>query len=472
MSNDDPNWPDRPPVAPPTSPVVDNLEAPPYVVQQEVIKSRGFGRFLALGIGLVFLGGVGVVAVTAFGGAGAGADSPEAAVEALAMALDQEDVIAALEVLAPSEVGTASDLYPRVLDLAVQEGALEDVDWLAGVDFQVTGLETRTEQLHDGVALVELVAGTFSVTVDPELADAIFLDGVDTDMSITVREMRDELAGIVDEQIPGDDLYMEFPFSVRAVDSIFVMTVKRDGGWFVSPFYTAAEYGRQMLDLPPADFSASRENAESGAGSAGAVIDGLVSLVNENRLEDLVRAGLAGDGDGLFEPLNVFVPPDEAGVFLDYADSYLTLVEDMLSGGDMSLDELRREFASMVDEIQLDGQATLQIDMREEARPDGAVVLHLESGSLAVEGSIVDPDTRELSVFAAELTWDGLCGQASMTIDGDAEEQVDDCIPVDEVPIDLDNIFVVVDKVGGDWYFSYVETGLAYAELILEGQLE
>ncbi len=472
MSNDDPTWPDRPPVSPPTSPEVDNLEAPPYVVQQEVIKSRGFGRFLALGVGLVFLGGVGVVAVTAFGGAGGGADSPEAAVEALAMALDQEDVIAALEVLAPSEVGTASDLYPRVLDLAVQEGALEDIDWLAGVDFQVTGLETRTEQLHDGVALVELVAGTFSLTIDPELADAIFLDGTDTEMSVTVSEMREELAGLVEDQALGEDVYLEFPFSVRAVDSIFVMTVKRDGGWFVSPFYTGAEYGRQMLDLPPADFSASRENAPSGAGSAGAVVDDLVNLVNENRLEDLVRASLAGGGDGFFEPLNVFVPPDEAGVFVDYAASYLTLAEDILSDGDMSLDELRRQFANTVDEVQLEGEATLQIDVREEARSDGAVVLYLESGSFAVEGSIVDPDTRELSVFSAELGWDGLCGQASLTINDDAEEELGDCIPVDELPIELDNIFVVVDKVGGDWYFSYVETGLAYAELILEGQLE
>ena len=135
MMNDD-SWPTQPPIAPPVEVGVEGIDAPDYVEHTEVLRSGGqVGRIVALLIGLVFLGGVGWAAVAAFSGDREGASSPEEAVRDLTEALSNEDIVAAIEAMAPSEVGTAADLYPRVIELAVREGASEREDWLAGVDF-------------------------------------------------------------------------------------------------------------------------------------------------------------------------------------------------------------------------------------------------------------------------------------------------------------------------------------------------
>ena len=102
---------------------------------------------------------------------------------------------------------------------------------------------------------------------------------------------------------------------------------------------------------------------------------------------------------------------------------------------------------------------------------DGAVVLHLASGSIAMDASVVEPESRTVSTMEMEASWDGLCGRAVVVIDGSGPDEMSDCVPTDVLPAGFDDVFVVVGQVEGDWYVSYIETVLAYAELFVEAEL-
>ncbi len=99
------------------------------------------------------------------------------------------------------------------------------------------------------------------------------------------------------------------------------------------------------------------------------------------------------------------------------------------------------------------------------------MVLHLTSGSITLDVSFVNPDTREIGTASVDASWDGMCGRVLLVLDGRAEDPISDCVPTDALPSGFDDVFVVVGEVNGDWYISYIETILAYAELFLEDEL-
>ena len=438
---------------------------------QEVTRLGRVGRVIALLAGVIFLGGIAALVVSGLNGDPQGAESPSAAVEQLSLALSNEDVLAALEVMAPSEVGSASVLYPRVVELAVREGALENADWLAGVDFTVTGLETRTEMLHPEVALVELVSGSIRVSFDPKVADQFWFQRGQIEGSITIDDIRSDLRSGLHEISEFSGSLFDLPVTIEQPNGIFIMTVKRDDSWFASPFYTAAELGRRILDLPEADFSISREQALSGASVARGVVDDIVSMVNDHTIEEHVEIALSDDPNNVYKPLGVFIPPDEAGVFLDYGPSYLALAESFTDSGEFVVADFQREIAEFVEELNLQGQISMDVNVKEENREDGTVVLGLRSGSVGIEASTIDFDSREVGTFDIELLWRGLCGQLTVVVDDFDEESISECFPLGILPLGFSEVFFVVDEVDGYWYLSYIETLLSYAEIFLEDLL-
>ena len=426
------------------------------------------GQLVAVVVGVVFLIVVGYVAITSFTEDRRGEESPEAAVQELVEALNSEDLIAAVSILAPSEVGSFGDLYPRIVELAVAEGALEGEDWLTGVDFELVGLETSVVELHPGVALVELRRGTLSMAIDPEAADPVFADSGDIETSITIQRMRDEMYDGIDQV--GKDV-TDLPFSIRAPDGIFLMTVNRGDGWFVSPFYTAAEYGRQIFDLPPADFTASRENAAPGAQTPTGVISDLVSMVNDNQLEDHFEALFTSDPDGIYGPFNVFLPPDELGVLLDYGPSFTAWTEQISEWLEITAEAAEEISKEIRDSFDVRGEVSVSAEIREEPRDDGDVVLYLESGSIRMDAVVVDLTVGETIEIELDASWDGMCGRGSLIINDESLGSLDDCVPDDALPDGFNEVFVVVTEIDGDWYISYVETILAYAEIFISDQL-
>ena len=424
-------------------------------------------RVGALAIGLIFLAAIGYAAVGAFTGAGVGGDEPEAVVAAMATAASNEDALGMLAVLAPSEVGTFSELYPDLLEWAAREGHIENEDWLAGVDIEISGLDTEATYLHPDVAIVELRAGTLSITVDAEVADSWYVDRFGLEYTRTVDEM---LAQLQDSVSESQDDIIDFGlgelFELQAPDAIHVMTIRRDGRWYVSPYYSVAEFARRITDLPQADFNASREDARPGADSASAVIGDFVDMLNSHRLEDYLEAETIADLDGERSPLNALVPPDELGAILDYAVSYRAWLDRI------NEEEQPENLWQIVDDLGLEirGEISIDIDTREQPGAGGSVVLYFSSGSIAANAQVTVIETGEIQPWEIQMSWEGLC-TTGYTLIYDDYQDFDACIEPEDWPGDEDELFVVVRDVDGDWYVSYVETGLAYIRLFLDDYL-
>ncbi len=431
------------------------------------------GRLAGILFGLAFVGLVVYSAVSSITGSKRGKGTPEGAVEMLFDAMSREDLIGVMSVMAPFEVGTSADLYPKAVDLAVAADIIEDANWLAGIDFEAEDLEMRTTVLHPEVALVALTRGELAIALDPAAADPLFADIDSFQGSITLQEAHQELSNAIWE---ANREVGDLPFTLQAPDELFVMTVKHDGKWFVSASYTAAEYGRQILSLPPADFSASRDNAANGAETPSGVIDDLVEMVNSRSAEEHWDAILSGGPDGVFEPLAVFSPPDELGALLDYTPAYNALVEQIeewLADEEFGIDI--EAMTEPLENIEVEGDLSLAVTTREEPASEGKAIVYLESGSISARLVLSEQTAGESVHFELGASWDGLCAWGyAFFDDGFSNDSTDfyECLPQEALPEGFDQAFVVVTEVNGSWYISYVETILAYAELFLDDALQ
>lgn len=441
---------------------------PPIPPNSQGSKGRTL-QLVAVMVGVLALAGVGVAGVLGFSGGAEGGDTPQAAVERLVEAVNDEDIVAGLEIMAPSEVGRASELYPKIVALAVRDGEVTSEDVLAGVDIEMTDMVYEVEQLHDAVAIVHMRSGTISVTVDPAVVDPAMLAEMAPDLdenntaTITIAELEDEMRAEMSSSGVEADL-----FGVRAPDSLFMMTIERNGTWYVSPLYTLAEFGRQALDLPAADFDASRADARPGAATAEGVVGDLEDAVNAIDFDELVERAGAGEYPD-YAGFDVLLPPDEIGVFLDYAGSYQALVERLAGTSGVDAEQLQDEIGDLLGQIEVDGQILLDIDTSATEIEPGLVRLDLVSGRFDIDVELTETSSGERVGLEAELSWDGLCGEATLVVDGQLDSYEAEC--AQDLPLELDNVFVVVGEVDGTWYVSYVETVLAYVELGLDAEL-
>lgn len=422
-----------------------------------------YTRAVAIALGVAFVGLMVFSAVRLLGSRG-GSDSPGGAVRAFAQALSEEDIVGALGLLSPSDVATLPDLYPKLARFAEHEDIVERVDWLRDVDIDISGLEIRTTQLHADVAVVELLEGRLSADVGAGADSGAFGDVEKRRYSTTVSGLQRELA------MAASDWDDAVPWQTRAPRHVFVVTVRQGGVWYVSPYYTVVEIARQILDLPDADFTASRERAEPGAASAAGVIGDLVEVVNSRSLDEHYADLTAEERSAASAPLNALVSPAEFGPLLDYWPSYLTLAERL---ADERVLNDNPTLARMLeaDDFEVDGRLRLRVDTRNEARPDGSVAVYLESGSATVSGSASIGD--ETFAFDVDAAWDGLCGEGYAYVEDAFSEQFDGC--ADPTPDDwyheIDAIYVIVNEHDGTWYANWLATLLSYLEVYLDHRL-
>ena len=430
-------------------------------------RAARIARIAAVAVGLIFLAVIGYAVVGALGGDGTGGDNPEAVVEAMAVAASNEDTLGMLALLAPAEVGTFSEIYPDLMEWAAREGHIEGGDLLAGLDIDISGLEVEATHLHPDVAIVELRAGTLAVTADPATADPSYVERFGSDYSTTVDEMLAEIQETVGEsQDDVIDFGLGELFELHAPESIHLMTVRSGGRWYISPLYSVVEFARGIADLPQADFTASRQDPKPGASSAANVMGDFVDMLNSHRFEDYLEAETITDNVDERSPLNVFVPPDELGVVLDYAVSYRAWL-DRINERDQP-----ENLWQIIDDLGLEisGGVSIDIDTREQPGPDDAVVLYLSSGSINASAEVTVIETGEVQPWEIHMSWDGLCTTGHAQIYGDFED-FDACIDPEDWPGDEDELFLVVRRIDGDWYISYVETALAYVRLFLDDYL-
>ena len=98
---------------------------------------------------------------TASGGGG----SPEAATRNMVESLEANDLLGALDTLAPSERQVVRDQIDQWLAEGKRLGALKDVDLkdVPGFQPQINDLTLETEPVNDRVAAVTFTGGTYTV---------------------------------------------------------------------------------------------------------------------------------------------------------------------------------------------------------------------------------------------------------------------------------------------------------------------
>ena len=463
----------------PTYGAQDAPSAPPYVHDGETPKGKK-GRFVVLGIAAAAVIGFGALGVNQLvSDTDSGSGTSQGAVEDLATAISNEDIIGAIELMSPNEIGQAADLYPLIVELAQDQNELGGDDPLAGIDLEVTDLEIDVQELHSDVHKVYLDGGNAQVTVSPDDLDALLW-----------RDMVEELpgGGVVEDSRTWsisdlqDDLDQELGYEGYEVSGLFLMTVREDGNWYISPEYTALEYAREALDLPEADFTLSRDLETQGSSSPEAVVTDFadaMEAIDETYIEDLLNNLDSSVIDDPFE-IEQFsdgirgIAPGEYGAFIDYAPMFAALYSEELAGED--LDELRREFDEQLEEVReayADAGLELSVDVEVEARTEelgnNRVKVTIASGSLTIAGSAVVDGRRTFGDATLEVI-DGTCGRVRGQFDGDSVDEFE-CAQNLLPGAGFDGFYIVVTEHDGEWYFSPIETILQYVRDGIESEL-
>ena len=152
----------------------------------------------------------------------------------------------------------------------------------AGIDLDLSDLSYRTEELAPGYVKV-------------------YVDGFKVDATVQYEGVSD----LVRRAWTGDDTSAHTITDTTSIPpeiGTFVVVVQDEGGWYVSPAYTALEYVRVGNELAPADY-----------GSGRAAIGELGADSPEAAVEAAVRAFGSGDWDTLWR----MVPPSELPLY-DY----------------------------------------------------------------------------------------------------------------------------------------------------------
>ena len=216
-----------------------------------------------------------VAAVTALVGAGSfttysflaagrdgGAATPEEAVTNFVSAAEHEDVLGMIDVTLPEEVGVLRDAVTSVTSDATRLQLLSDSfdpAAVTGIDISVDDLTLDTNYLEGGLAVVTAKTGTLNVSFDPQAFP----------FGSTVREL---LVASAQAHRTSTDL-------AAAGTQPSLMTVQRDGRWYVSVEYTLAEYIRQSTGLEmPAPLVRSPIGFDSPEAAANGFYDRLAAL--------------------------------------------------------------------------------------------------------------------------------------------------------------------------------------------------
>lgn len=222
--------------------------------------------------GILVIGTLGFAAINLT--AADGADSPEAAVEGLFEAIDQEDLIGMVESLEPAErrllLSTVQELQAEGERLGLADPDT-DLRGLQGLDLEVSDLQLQTEELADGVVAVE-VGGSISGTTD-------------------LREL--PLGPVIDDAIgrareDGDEEWDDTATDRTEIDGRLV-AVRRGGGWHVSLVASLAEAIRRDSDdpapFPNPDDAIPAVGADSPEAAVQAMIDAATALDGRRMIE-------------------------------------------------------------------------------------------------------------------------------------------------------------------------------------------
>jgi hypothetical protein len=390
-------------------PMVDLEEA----ASQPPARRRSPGTVIAATVGGVAVAAAAIFGVSRVlsGGDSGGAPTPEQAGLDLLTAIENEDVLGAIDVLLPGERETLREPVTGMIDELRRLEVLSsdaDASAVAGVDivFEDERVEVAETNVDD-IANLDIFA-TASATVDGEqlpIGD-LLLDNIDSPLS--------ELDA--DAPPEGGDSPLE------------ITAVEEGGRWYLSLFHTIAEANRQAQVDPP-DIPEEGLEPLGGDGPEDAV-DAILTGLEQLDVATIVAA------------LN----PEEFQALQRYAPIFLESAQDSL---DQSLEEsgLTIEIADPEYTVSGSGDTrSLSFDYaRVDLSADGeSVTVELEDGCWRVVGPAEEVNSCELSANmpALEDTFE----------DPDAVQDL--LTTFEEVFAGYEDPGFIVEQVDGQWYLS------------------
>lgn len=221
-----------PPPAPPPEAAPPPLQTspPPPVGARPTVTNRRPVRLVAGIAAAVLAIAVGVTVWNPLG-RGGGAESPEAAVRALADAAAKEDVAAVVGLLPPEETRRLLPLLDAVITKAADTGVVSKDAPGAGTTVEIKNLTTRVVAINDDVSAVHLTGGTMSGALDRNTLPGPIKDVVPEGTGGTKSMDFGELAKTWNRERNGEGMDL--------------MTVRRNGRWYVSPLFTVTSWYQQ-----------------------------------------------------------------------------------------------------------------------------------------------------------------------------------------------------------------------------------
>ncbi len=238
-------------------------------------------------------------AVSSFAGSNqGGADSPEALGLAMMQSVENEDMLGLIDVMLPGERDlfreSAVDFVNEFIRLELLSPAA-DLSQIAGVDLDIENEAVFVRPTNvDDISNVA-ISGLMTATVDGE--------------ALPIGNMIDDVAAIL--EVPSPDRSQMSGSGSEAIDTEFT-AVERDGRWYFSMMYTAAEFARQEVGLGEIPVTGL---TPIGGDSPEEAVDLLFKSVIDLNLSDVIATLNPGEA----EALQRYAP-----LFLDEAQSELT----------------------------------------------------------------------------------------------------------------------------------------------------
>jgi len=221
----------------------------------------------------------------------AGAENPTLAAQSLVTAIGNGDVAGLLGGLVPAEAEVLVDLNSDLteefkrLNIYKQDA---DPNKLPGLEIETRDLkfdEGAAEQINDHLTITKLVSGT------------VVLDSDATKLPLTEEFLEKAFPGGLEAESQHEEIDIAKEIAENGGEPIRIATVKHDGEWYPSLFYTVADYAlaEEKKEWPKEPI------ANNGADSPKAAV------------QSMIEAAIAQDLTRVIELL----PPDEMGVLHD-----------------------------------------------------------------------------------------------------------------------------------------------------------
>jgi hypothetical protein len=188
--------------------------------------------------------------------------------------------------LPPDETFQLAGLVQDSEDLQRKLGSTGEspTDQLDGISVEVSDLQLSSDSVANDLAKVSIDRATIVVEIDAKTIEALADVIPDVDPAdVGALELEVSISGpqVTVTTTTADDIDTETETVVVGdrEQAPFLMSVRRDGGWFVSPVFTAAQYTAEELGWETADSSTSDITYDSPQEALDGFVDGLVTTL-------------------------------------------------------------------------------------------------------------------------------------------------------------------------------------------------